>query len=304
MTSKDGPVFPFHYGQEGELYSYYRVPKLLFKEECFAGLSTDAKLLYGLFLDRLELSKQNKWLDEYGRVYVYFTVESIQKAMQCGNKKACALLAELDDNRGIGLITRVHQGQGKPDKIFVHKCITQGMSNEHFKECQKDMPRDVEMTFADMSKVHGNNTELNNTDMNNTESIYLSDERRRENHMLEFEAYRKLFEEQLDMDVLRHDYPYEHDALEEILDILVDTVCSEKKKIRICGEDKPAQLVKSQLLKLDMGHIQYVLGCIRENTTKVRNIKQYLLATLYNAPMTINNYYTTRVNHDLYGGDD
>ena len=105
--------FPFHYGQEAEQYSYYRVPKILFTEPMFQKLSTDAKLLYGLFLDRMQLSIKNGWIDENGRVFIYFTVENIMAAFLCGNKKAGQLLAELDDKHGIGLITRVRQGLGK-----------------------------------------------------------------------------------------------------------------------------------------------------------------------------------------------
>ena len=83
---------------------------------------------------------------------------------------------------------------------------------------------------------------------------------------------------------------------------MVDTVCSKKPFIRIGGDEKPAEVVKSRLLKLDSEHIQFVLDCVRNNTTKIRNIRQYLLAALYNAPMTISNYYQSLVNHDLYGG--
>lgn len=123
MGSEAYPSFPFHYGQEAEQYTFYRVPKLLFTEPVFAKLSTDAKLLYGLLLDRMQLSIRNHWIDETGKVYIYFTVESIMEALACGNKKAGQLLAELDDKRGIGLITRVRQGQGKPDKILDRKSV-------------------------------------------------------------------------------------------------------------------------------------------------------------------------------------
>ena len=94
---------------------------------------------------------------------------------------------------------------------------------------------------------------------------------------------------------------YDCDLLDEILDILVDTVCSTRKMIRIGGEDYPKEVVKSRLLKLDSGHIEYVISSLHENTTKVRNIRAYLLTSLYNAPTTINSYYTALVNHDMYG---
>ena len=93
------------------------------------------------------------------------------------------------------------------------------------------------------------------------------------------------------------------DRLNEIVDLMLETVCTARKTIRIAGDDYPAELVKSKFMKLDSGHIEFVLDCMRENTTKVRNIKQYLKAVLFNAPSTIGSYYTALVNHDLYGSE-
>ena len=118
----------------------------------------------------------------------------------------------------------------------------------------------------------------------------------------ERETYRQLILENIEYDILCQDRKLRKDDLDEIVEIMVDTVCANKPFIRVSGEDKPADVVKSRLLKLDSGHIQFVLDCMNENTTKVRNIRQYLLAALYNAPVTISNYYTSLVNHDMYGG--
>ena len=212
------------------------------------------------------------------------------------------LLAELDDKRGIGLITRVRQGQGKPDKIFVHKCVLPEMLKGHFQKCQNDMSGNVEMTGQDMSKGHANKTDRNHTEYSETQSIYQAEQMWMEDGTKEYEEYREYFMEQLYMDSLLADYPFEKETLYEILELLVETVCSRRKTIRIAGDDKPAQIVKSRLMKLNGEHIRYVLACMKENTTKVRNIRQYLLAALYNAPATISNYYAALVNHDLYGG--
>ena len=118
----------------------------------------------------------------------------------------------------------------------------------------------------------------------------------------ERERYRQLILENIEYDILCQDRKLRRDDLDEIVEIMVDTVCANKPFIRVSGEDKPADVVKSRLLKLDSGHTQFVLDCMNENTTKVRNIRQYLLAALYNAPVTISNYYTSLVNHDMYGG--
>ena len=114
-------------------------------------------------------------------------------------------------------------------------------------------------------------------------------------------AYREILKENIEYDHLRKNLGYDYELLDEILEILVDTVCSTRKMIRIGGEDFPKEVVRSRLLKLDSSHIEYVISSLRENTTKVRNIRAYLLTSLYNAPTTINSYYTALVNHDMYG---
>ncbi|WP_312637328.1 DUF6017 domain-containing protein [Oscillibacter sp.] len=118
------------------------------------------------------------------------------------------------------------------------------------------------------------------------------------------ESYREIILENTDYDILIQDRKLDRDRLDEIVELLVDTICSARDTIRIAGDDFPAEVVKSRLLKLDSSHIQYVLDCMAANTTYVRNIKKYLLAALFNAPSTIGNYYSSLVNHDLYGSGE
>lgn len=122
--------------------------------------------------------------------------------------------------------------------------------------------------------------------------------------MRERESYRELILENIEYDYLIQSHQLDRDRLDELVELMVDTVCSRRETIRIAGDDYPAEVVKSRFLKLDSSHIEYVLDRMRENTTYVRNIKKYLLATLYNAPATIGSYYTSLVSHDLYGGGD
>ena len=105
-------------------------------------------------------------------------------------------------------------------------------------------------------------------------------------------------------DILTQDEKLDRDRPDELVELMVDTVCSNREMIRIAGDDYPAEVVKSRLLKIDSSHIEYVLERMRENTTYVRNIKKYLLAALYNAPVTMDSYYTSLVSHDLYGSGD
>ena len=117
------------------------------------------------------------------------------------------------------------------------------------------------------------------------------------------EIYREIIKDNIEYDYLIQNHKFDIDRLNEIVDLMLETVCTARKKIRIAGDDYPAELVKSKFLKLDSSHIEFVLDCLHENTTKVRNIKQYLKAVLFNAPSTIGSYYTALVNHDLYGGE-
>lgn len=118
------------------------------------------------------------------------------------------------------------------------------------------------------------------------------------------EQYREIILENIDYEILSQDEHLDTSRLDELVELMVDTVCTNRQMIRIAGDDYPAEVVKSRFLKLNSAHIQYILDRMRENTTYVRNIKKYLLAALYNAPATIDSYYTSLVSHDLYGSGD
>ena len=283
--------FDYFYKEQADQFTFYRVPKVLIIDDTFSELSTDAKLLYGLLLDRVSLSANSGWFDEEDRVYVIYAIKSIMRDLHCGNKKAGNLLAELEQ---FGLIERKQRGQGKPWTIYV-KNFSGVVSNGHLKTCQNDIFRSVETTSQDMSKRHANNTNINNTEFNNTNPILSG----LDVDNSERESYRQYLYEQLEIESLRERYPYEHEMLDSIMDLMLDAICSNRKTIRIAGDDKPVNVVKSQFLKMNSGHIEYVMDCLKQNTTKVRNIKQYLLGTLYNAPLTMSSFYQAEVNHDF-----
>ena len=141
----------YFYGPQAEQFTFYHIPKALFTDPAYRGISTDAKVLYGLLLDRMSLSARNDWLDEQGRVYIVFTVEEIIENLACGNKKAVGPLRELETEAG--LIERKRQGLGKPNLIYVKNFI-----EGNFLTCQKDTSVGVPNTFQDVSKGHGSKT--------------------------------------------------------------------------------------------------------------------------------------------------
>ena len=164
-------TYDYFYGQQAEMFAFYRVPKVLFTEDCFWNVSTDAKLLYGILLDRMNLSARNGWLDEEGRVYIIFTIEEIKGALGCAEKKAVKLLDELE--KKCGLIERKRQGLGKPNLIYVKNFIS-GSVERQFLNCQKDNSGVVKNTIQELSKAQGNNTDTNYTDLSDTDPFFSS----------------------------------------------------------------------------------------------------------------------------------
>ena len=154
--------------------------------------------------------------------------------------------------------------------------------------------------------------EKRNTDLSSTHSIPIhslnplpygdtaaAPERKRTERNDAYRVYEEIIKENISYDILLQDNSLEADRINEIVDLILETVCTKRSTIRVAGDDYPAELVKSKFMKLDSEHIRFVLDCMRENTTKIRNIKQYLKAALFNAPSTIGNYYTSLVSHDM-----
>ena len=290
----------YYYGTEADQFSFYRIPKVLFTDSEYRKLSTDAKTLYGILLDRMNLSVKNGWLDEKGRVYIICTIKEIKSSMGCAEQKAVKLLNELEYDAG--LITRKRQGMGKPNVIYVKNFIS-ALPKSQIKSCDNHNSGTMNSTNHELRKSQSNNTNINNTDYSNTDSIVsIRGPDIDEDGMQERKDYYAYFKDQLEYSILCKDYPYQQEMINEIIDILVDTVCSTKDRIRISGDYKPKAVVQAQFMKLTMEHIRYVMNCLGENTTKVRNIRSYLISSLYNAPSTISNYYSALVKNDMANG--
>lgn len=292
-------MFDYFYGAQAEQFSFYRVPKVLFTKEQFRQLSAEAKILYGIMLDKLSLSVKNKWVDEKGRVYIIYTIEQIMADMNCADQKATKLLDELE--KKCGLIERKRQGLGKPNLIFVKNFIT-GVEGSMMAQIQNRENHDsgaVNITTADYPKSRGINTNHNNTENSDINPIRLEFD---EDGISERNEYERYFRESLSIDMLLRENLGEEETILGILDLLVDVCCFKRSVIRIAGDDKPLAVVKSRFMKLNAEHIRYVLKCLSENTTRVRNIRQYLLTALYNAPATIRPFYQAWVNNDMATG--
>ena len=230
-------------------------------------------------------------------MYIIFTVDEIMEALGCAEQKAIKLLSELDTKAG--LIERKRQGLGKPNLIYVKNFIT-GLPESQFKNCENHNSGAMKITIQELPKSQGNNTDINNTEMIDTDLIFSTDSGSEE--MRTRASYENYFRDALEIDFLKQNNPGERDTLDGILDLIVDTCCANKPWILISGDRKPIEVVKSRFMKLNSSHIEYVLKCLSDNTTRIRNVNQYLLATLFNAPTTISPYYRSWVNNDMANG--
>ena len=279
----------YFYGQSGELFSYFRIPKALFQDSRFRQLSTDARTLYGILLDRMSLSVKNGWMDKQGRVYIIYTVREVQESLCCAEHKAVKLFRELEQ---IDLIERKRRGLGRPSLIYV-KDFTTGLSKTHNLNCTNGNSGVAQIAVQEQPKTQANKTDKNKTEMNKPDPIHSGNIR---------EQLEDYFYQVLEVELLLRLFPDDEDTICQIVDLLVDTCATKRRMLRIAGDDKPAEVVRSRLKKLNADHIRFVLDSLAENTAPVRNMKQYLLAMLYNAPTTMNLYYQNKTNHDFACG--
>ena len=300
------------YYNGAERYQFYRIPKLLFTNSNFQSISCEAKILYGLMLERAGLSVQNGWLDEDGKVYIFFSAEEVSNSANCAVKKAFKILSELDS---VGLIRRKMRGQGKPTKIYVMEPSPDDY-REPSQTGQKDQSRLPQMTTQEQpfgptcpgQKGKKNNPDINNPELSETESnpSPLAAPAHRPSQMRcdgmeekEWLENREQIKANIDYRYLVTQFPDDLELTTEIVDLMADTVSSKADTIRIGGINRSADLVRDRLLALTSDHIRYVIGCMKGTTTEIRNIRQYLLTALYNSPTTINSYYHSKVNHDM-----
>lgn len=278
----------YFYGQMSESFSFYRIPRCFMTDPEYHDLSTDAKLLYGLFLDRMDLSARNGWMDDKNRVYIYFTLEEIQSAIGCSHNKAVRLLAELDDKR-MGLIERVRQGQGKPTRIYVKQFIRPERGSLDYPKRNSKTSQNGNSGLPEAGSADLPKKECSYTDKSYTEYSYTNPSIQEMDWMDEKERLK----EKLDLPYLTMNYPGE-DA-ESILDLICDILTGKSATITIGGAALPAQRVKERFRSLGPEHIVYVLDSMRDMETPIRNIRAYLLTALYNAPGTMALYYTNAI---------
>ena len=233
----------YFYGQAGELFSFCRIPKALFQETRFQELSTDAKTLYGILLDRMSLSAKNGWLDEQGRVFIIFTIEDVKRALCCADNKATKLLRELEE---FGLIERKRRGLGRPSLVYV-KNFSADSSKTRFQNRENHESGGFKNASQDPAKSRCNKTDKNNTETNET---YPFDSEEADG-ISQREQLEEYFFQSLEVELLLRLCPDDEDIICQIVDLLVDTCATKRKMLRIAGDDRPAEVVRSRFMKLN-----------------------------------------------------
>lgn len=373
-------TFDYYYGAQAEQFNFIRIPKSMIVDPMFADLSVNAKLLYGVLLDRMNLSMKNRWFDSENRVYIIYQIAEIMEDFNFSKKTAVRYLNELED---FGLVEKKRRGLGLPSLLYVKNFIvlqdhsepddtdfndkteydnlsenmenfvgteqetsrgvetytsrsvdmetSKGVEQENLRgagiytsgsvdvETSKGVrqvtSRVVKSTLQEVTekdplinKTNNSNTNMNNTDLSNTKesntilsnpSVKEAIDKMGREEESDFDKYKKLVKENIDYDVLIERHYIEKSIIDGMVNLIVETMISENDYIVISSTKFPKETVKSRFSKLDISHIEYVLECMNHNTTKIKNIKKYLLAALYNAPTTIDSYYKARVQHDM-----
>ena len=388
---EEGLKFDYYYGVQSEQFSFYRIPRLLIKDQHFKGLSSDAKLLYGLMLDRMALSMKNHWLDNENRAYIIYSISNVMEDINCSKPTCVKIMKELDS---FGLIERKRKGLGKPDIIYVKNFAVLEDSQE-----QDEESSDAADTFEENKPVMSNenitsegkqdelpevkdfnfNNEAYGLEMVETEEIFKEKEQispnvgvnsgiskkselpevkdfnfwnektltsggkeslplevknlapnynnnnydnQSYNYIIQSyqsnlssqadqackdeidtigntDAYIQQIKKNLDYDFyMTNDVAYmDKDLLKELFVIICDVVCTKSETIKISGYVYSCDYVRSKFLRLTSNHVMYVMDCIKNTTTKIANIKAYLLVALFNAPSTIDHYYQQEIRH-------
>jgi hypothetical protein len=391
----------YYYGNEPDRYCFYRIPKVLFTKVYFEELSTDAKVLYGLMLDMMASSRSNRWVDKENRVFIQFSIQRAMAYLNCGKDKAIKLFAELDTEKGIGLIERIDRGQGKADLIYVksfeipddaednarikkmktkqqektfgplvqksdaHKHVDNLLEVEEKTELngktewspyekvvgkidqsekpttsrlqkvvektdRSDYPnsrslksRPLEVGFSDPNNTNYNNS--NYKDLLPVMSSHADKETERSWEHTDYSrplrltaaqsgqdgqelkaAYTEILRNQVRYEELMYEKPYcfEMDKINGIINMVADLATTEPPDGIEWINSRPYshEVVKSRLLKTDYEIITHVLDRMNENTTKIRNMRNYLLTALYNARDELDISISSQVNYDMYGG--
>ncbi len=328
--------FDYYYGAEAEQFTFIRVPKVLFTDkEHFGSLSNEAKLMYGLLLERMSLSRKNNWIDDENRVYIIFLIEEIEEIMDVCHDKALNILKELDDVNGIGLVKKKRRGLGLPSILYVKNfIINESDSLRNEKQDNTDnsehTSRGLKNGFLEVDKTDFKKSEIstsvnrknrlqevvkadtNNTEINNTELSYIENQSINQSAALkkiptpprlideiDRETVEQSVKKQIEYDsLITHPDEAVVSMVEEIKDLIVDVISGERN-IFVEGKKISEEAARFAYRKLTSEHITDVLRNILNYSGKISRIDRFLTTALYNSAFTLTNQTFSGFEHDM-----
>ena len=284
-------LFDYYYGNESDEFIFYRIPKIIITSPIFKNISCDAKLLYGLLLDRMSLSAKNGWFDEDNRVYIIFSIKEVMEYMNCSKGTAIRFMSELEESN---LIERKKRGRGLADYIYVKKYFDENkvVQKENPKKSEFCTPEGSETEPQEVQNLNPNNTDINNNYMNYTYSTLPSPKSRKE--------YEEIIKENIEYDILKLDYKDEW--LDNIIEIMLDVICSDSKTVRVNSTNVPIEQVRERYLSINDMHVRYLDDAFHKNNSEVRNIRAFFVTAIYNAPVMMDSFYEDWVKNDMKRG--
>ncbi len=320
--------FDYYYGVEAEQFTFVRVPKVLFTDkEHFGGLSNEAKLLYGLLLERMSLSRKNNWIDKHNRVYIIFPVEEIEESLDVGHEKALNLLKELDDQSGIGLVKKKRRGLGLPSILYVKNFIVkreqnadrvptsrslengiQEVGKTDFKKSENQTSENPKNRLLEVRNSDSNNIDINNTDMSYTYDQSINPPCSSVQNFspgdglidgIDRNAVEEEVKKQIDYDCLIS-YPDSSvvQMAEEIKDLMVDVLCGERSVVSE-GKRVSEETAKAAYRKITFDHVQYVMKSLVSYPDKISRIDRFLTVSLFNSVYTLTNSTFAGFEYDM-----
>lgn len=322
--------FDYYYGVEAEQFTFVRVPKVLFTDkEHFGGLSNEAKLLYGLLLERMSLSRNNNWIDKHNRVYIIFLpVEEIEESLDVGHEKALNLLKELDDQSGIGLVKKKCRGLGLPSILYVKNFIVKGEQNTDrvptsrstenefqefgktdFKKSENQTSENPKNRLLEVRKSDSNNIDINNTDMSYTYDQSIARSQAGIQNFspgadglidaIERSTVEEKVKKQIDYDCLiSHPDSSVVQMAEEIKALMVDVLCGERSVVSE-GKRVSEETAKAAYRKITFDHVQYVMKSLVSYPDKISRIDRFLTVSLFNSVYTLTNSTFAGFEYDM-----
>ena len=321
--------FDYYYGVETEQFTFVRVPKVLFTDkEHFGSLSNDARILYGLLLERMSLSRKNNWIDKHNRVYIIFPVEEIEESLDVGHEKALNLLKELDDQSGIGLVKKKRRGLGLPSILYVKNFIVKGEQNTDrvptsrstenefqkfgktdFKKSENQTSENPKNILLEVRKSDSNNIDINNTDMSYTYDQSIDRSQAGIQNFspgadgliaaIERSTVEEKVKKQIDYDCLiSHPDSSVVQMAEEIKDLMVDVLCGERSVVSE-GKRVSEETAKAAYRKITFDHVQYVMKSLVSYPDKISRIDRFLTTSLLNSVYTLMNSTFAGFEHDM-----